>query len=86
MQTFKVTTPYIEVEVENITNNGVKTRMSRLFFTCKCLKKVLKPDMTAFRVKIGTQKYCECGRLIWTMGKKVTWSEYVSGKPSEEKS
>ena len=74
---YTVTTFYLEFEPFNI-----RPKESKLTVTCNCGEKALlfKPVEKDF----GRQRFCtKCERLLFTVSKKIQWSEYVSGKQKD---
>ena len=75
MNTTTVTELYLEVEAENLRPSRTK-----LYYTCKCGSLVLKRKHIRDK-DFGFQRFCDkCKSLIYTVGRKVTYREYVSGK------
>lgn len=52
---------------------------SNITYTCNCGGKVIR--LVAKEENFGKQGFCPlCNNLLYTISKKITWREYVSGK------
>lgn len=67
---------YAELEAHNLTAND-----NKLYVKCLCGQEHMKPSVSMLEEKhFGQQKTCSCGRVIFTIGKIITYREYHSGK------